>query len=75
MNTQGLRTRTIVGISAATMLIFGTIGLTFSIPARATEQFAKETGQACDACHVSKAGGGALTPLGEKFKANGNKLP
>jgi hypothetical protein len=44
-------------------------------PAVATAQFAKETGKACGDCHTSPAGGGALTPFGEKFKANGNKLP
>jgi hypothetical protein len=38
-------------------------------------QFAKETGKSCADCHTNPKGGGALTPLGESFKANGNKLP
>jgi len=38
-------------------------------------QFAKDTGKSCADCHTNPKGGGALTPLGEAFKANGNKLP
>ena len=41
----------------------------------ATAQFGTETGKACGDCHTNPKGGGALTPLGEKFKANGNKMP
>jgi hypothetical protein len=33
------------------------------------------TGKECGQCHVSVTGGGKLTPFGEKFKANQNKLP
>jgi mono/diheme cytochrome c family protein len=44
-------------------------------PALATAQFAKETGKSCGACHTAAAGGGPLTPFGEKFHANGDKLP
>jgi mono/diheme cytochrome c family protein len=57
-------------IAATTVLV-----LAFSAPAGATVQFAKETGKSCGACHTAPAGGGPLTPFGEKFKANGNKLP
>ena len=42
--------------------------------ARATPAFTAQTGQPCGTCHVNKAGGGALTDTGEKFKANGNKM-
>ena len=49
--------------------------LVFSQTAVATAQFAKQTGKACGDCHTAPAGGGPLTPFGEKFKANGNKLP
>jgi hypothetical protein len=49
--------------------------LVFSQTAVATAQFAKQTGKACGDCHTAQAGGGPLTPFGEKFKANGNKLP
>jgi hypothetical protein len=44
-------------------------------PAAATAQFAAQTGKACGECHTDPKGGGPLTPFGEKFKANGNKLP
>jgi hypothetical protein len=60
---------------AVALLIVGALALSFSRAAGATEQFAKETGKACDACHVGTASATALTPLGEQFKANGNKLP
>ena len=53
----------------------GIVSAAFSLPASATVQFAKDTNMACAACHVSAKGGGALTPFGIKFQANGNKLP
>ena len=43
--------------------------------ANAKPEFAAQTGKACGACHQNPSGGGKLKPLGEKFKANGNKLP
>jgi hypothetical protein len=61
--------------TAAAVAIAGAASLLVSLPAAATAQFAKETGKACGDCHTNPAGGGALTPFGEKFKANGNKLP
>jgi mono/diheme cytochrome c family protein len=42
--------------------------------ARATEAYARQTGKGCADCHAS-AQGGALSPAGEAFKANGYKLP
>jgi mono/diheme cytochrome c family protein len=44
-------------------------------PAAATAQFAKDTGKSCGECHTNASGGGPLTAFGEKFKANGNKMP
>jgi len=44
-------------------------------PAAATVQFGVETGKTCADCHTNAAGGGPLTPFGQKFKDNGNKLP
>ena len=44
-------------------------------PAAATAQFAAQTGKSCGDCHTNANGGGPLTPFGEKFKANGDKLP
>jgi hypothetical protein len=51
------------------------LSVAISSPASATAQFAKDTKMACGACHVAPAGGGALTPFGVKFQANGNKVP
>jgi mono/diheme cytochrome c family protein len=61
--------------TAAALVVAGATSLIISRPAAATAQFAAETKQACGACHTNPQGGGALTPLGEKFKANGNKMP
>jgi mono/diheme cytochrome c family protein len=61
--------------TAAALLAVGATSLIMSRPAAATAQFATETKQACGACHTNPQGGGALTPLGDKFKANGNKMP
>jgi hypothetical protein len=61
--------------AAAVILFAGTTSLIISRPANATPAFATQTGKACGECHESKAGGGKLTPFGEAFKANGNKLP
>jgi mono/diheme cytochrome c family protein len=61
--------------TAAAIVIVGTGAIMFSAPAAATVEFAKETGKSCGDCHTSAKGGGPLTPLGTKFKANGNKMP
>jgi hypothetical protein len=61
--------------SAAALVAVGVTSLVVSRPAAATPQFAKDTGKTCGDCHTNPKGGGALTPLGEKFKANGNKMP
>ena len=61
--------------AAATARIGGAASLLVAQPAGATVQFAKDTGKSCADCHTNPKGGGALTPLGEAFKANGNKLP
>jgi mono/diheme cytochrome c family protein len=61
--------------AAAAIVIAGAAALAFSQPAAATVQFAKDTGKSCADCHTNPKGGGALTPLGTQFKANGNKMP
>jgi hypothetical protein len=61
--------------TAAVILIAGAMSLIISRPANANATFATQTGKACGECHVSATGGGKLTPFGEAFKANGNKLP
>ena len=59
---------------AAAGLIAGMLSVTASRPANATPEFAASAGKPCGFCHQNPAGGGALKPAGEKFKANGNKL-
>ncbi len=61
--------------AASLAVIVGTASILISQPAAATPEFAAQTGKACGACHVNPGGGGPLTEFGEKFKANGNKLP
>jgi cytochrome c len=61
--------------AASVLVIAGGISLTVSRPAVATAQFAAETKLSCAACHTNPQGAGPLTPMGEKFKANGNKMP
>ena len=60
--------------AAAAILIAGTVSVISSQPASATPAYAGATGKACGFCHQNPAGGGALKPAGEKFKANGHKL-
>ena len=60
--------------TAAAILIAGAMSLTVSQTANAKPEFAAQTGKPCGQCHQNPAGGGALKPFGEKFKANGFKL-
>jgi cytochrome c5 len=62
------------GTSAA-VAIAAVMSLVIFQPAAATAQFATQTGKSCGDCHTDPKGGGTLTAFGEKFKANGNKLP
>lgn len=61
--------------TAAVVVMVSAASLLVSRPAAATAQFAKDTGKSCADCHTNPKGSGALTPFGEQFKANGNKLP
>jgi len=61
--------------AATAILIAGTMSVIVSQPASAKPEFAAQTGKPCGECHQNPAGGGALKPFGEKFKANGFKLP
>jgi len=61
--------------AAAAVMIGAAASLVIALPAAATPEFAAQTGKACGDCHVNPKGGGPLTPFGDKFKANGNKLP
>ena len=66
-----------VSARKATIIICHTIGGVWlaAQPAAATQQFATQTGETCGQCHVSAKGAGPLTPAGQAFKANGNKVP
>jgi hypothetical protein len=64
----------VCGVAAAVMIGAFTSLFIFQ-SAAATTQFATATGKSCGDCHTNPKGGGALTALGDKFKANGNKLP
>jgi hypothetical protein len=75
MKQESSRTYSVVTSIAAAIVVLGMTALTLSRPAAATVQFAKDTGKSCGDCHTSVQGGGPLTPLGEKFKANGDKMP
>jgi hypothetical protein len=75
MRTYGKRAFALACSTAAAAVIVGAASLINSRPAAATAQFAKDTGKACGDCHTAAKGGGPLTPFGEKFKANGNKMP
>jgi hypothetical protein len=74
MKVQAKTAFALVCGTAAALLIAGTLSVTVSRPASATPAFATATGKPCGQCHQNPAGGGALKPFGEKFKANGNKL-
>jgi hypothetical protein len=75
-NMQVHATKAVILVSgiAAAILIAGAMSLTISRPATALPAYAQATGKACGFCHQNPAGGGALKPAGEKFKANDHKL-
>ena len=64
----------VVGGALAAVAIVAAMSLAIVRPAAATAQFAKDTGKACGDCHTNPNGGGPLTPFGQQFKANGNKM-
>jgi len=61
--------------AASAVALAGAVALLTVEPVAATAQFATQTGKSCADCHTNPQGGGALTALGQAFKANGNKLP
>jgi hypothetical protein len=67
--------RIVVGVvgGAAALLIAGMTVVLTSQPTSAKPEFATQTKKPCGFCHQSPSGG-ALTPAGAKFKANGYKL-
>jgi hypothetical protein len=63
----------LVGITYAALSIWAA-AVFGPAPAHAKPEFSAQTKLACGQCHTTPTGGGKLKPLGEKFKANGNKL-
>jgi len=57
--------------TAAAAAVAGFIFLIVPGPTAATPQFAAATKKDCGDCHTNAKGGGALTALGEQFKADG----
>lgn len=60
---------------ATALLVSATATVVGTTPANAKPEFAAQTGLPCGQCHANPAGGGKLKSFGEKFKANGNKVP
>jgi mono/diheme cytochrome c family protein len=75
MKVQASKWLAVAGAATVVAGIGAAMSLVAVRPAAATAQFATQTGKSCGDCHTNAKGGGPLTPLGEKFKANGNKLP
>lgn len=59
----------------ATVFLGATMLVVVPRQAAATPVYAQQTGLPCGQCHVNPAGGGKLKAFGEKFQANGHKLP
>lgn len=78
---QGRDLRPVPGImyglaaAGATALIVGLAAFSAPQPAGALPAYAQQTKLACGRCHVSAAGGGALTGFGKAYAANGHKVP
>jgi hypothetical protein len=69
--TAAIRCGTIV--AAAALLIAGITIMIAPRLADAKPEYAGQTGKPCGACHEKPAGGGKLTPAGEKFKRDRKK--
>jgi mono/diheme cytochrome c family protein len=77
MTSNSKRSYLVAGASVGVtgVALVGVLCVLAARPALATAQFAKETGKSCGTCHTAAAGGGPLTPFGQKFHDNGDKLP
>lgn len=63
------------GFGVGALLVGGTIALVAPSPAQALPQYAAQFHFPCSKCHVNPAGGGPRNAFGQKFEANGHKLP
>ena len=75
MKVSGKDWHNVAVCASAAMMIAAAAAVMLSQEAAANAKFAKDTGKSCVACHTNAKGGGPLTPLGDQFKANGNKMP
>ena len=64
-----------LAVASAAGFIVGLAAFAAPDPADALPSYAQQTKLACGRCHVSAAGGGALTGFGKAFAANGHKVP
>jgi mono/diheme cytochrome c family protein len=64
-----------LAVTSAAAFIIGLTVFAGPEPADALPAYATQTKLACGRCHVSAAGGGALTGFGKAFAANGHKVP
>jgi hypothetical protein len=62
-------------VASAIGFIVGLAVFAMPEPADALPSYAQQTKLACGRCHVSPAGGGALTGFGKAYAANGHKVP
>jgi len=51
-------------------MLFICVMVNFPCPSFATEEFARQTGKPCSACHLDPAGGGELTAAGKEYAAS-----
>jgi hypothetical protein len=64
---------TAIGLAVAALILIGA-SILVQGDAQATPAFSQQTGFGCSKCHASPAGG-KLNSYGNKFQANGNKVP
>jgi hypothetical protein len=64
-----------LAVASAAGFIVGVAAFATPDPADALPSYAQQTKLGCGRCHVSAAGGGALTGFGKAFAANGHKVP
>lgn len=64
-----------LAVASAAGFIVGLAVFATPDPADALPSYAQQTKLACGRCHVSAAGGGALTGFGKAYVANGHKVP
>jgi len=66
----------IVTTTAAAFVVFAASWAVIATAptAKATAQYAKQTGKACGYCHANPAGGGKLKSAGKNFQKKGHKM-